>query len=204
MKMRPLLFLLLSWFIVIPVWGQDVQVIDKVSLATVPHVAVYTLDEKHSVVTGLDGEADLSGFPRNSTLVFQHASFQELVIPYETLKDQGFIAKLTPSTVNLDEVVISANNWEQKRSEVPNKISVINKREIEFTNPQTSADLLGTGGEVFIQKSQLGGGSPMIRGFAANSVLLVYDGVRMNNAIFRSGNLQNVILMTQIPLNLLR
>lgn len=33
----------------------------------------------------------------------------------------------------------------------------------------------------------------MIRGFAANRVLLVVDGVRMNNAIYRSGNLQNVI-----------
>ncbi|MDZ7693921.1 MAG: TonB-dependent receptor plug domain-containing protein [Balneolaceae bacterium] len=39
----------------------------------------------------------------------------------------------------------------------------------------------------------MGGGSPMIRGFATNRVLLVVDGVRMNNAIFRSGNLQNVI-----------
>ena len=33
----------------------------------------------------------------------------------------------------------------------------------------------------------------MIRGFATNRVLLVVDGVRMNNAIYRSGNLQNVI-----------
>ncbi|PLX70529.1 MAG: TonB-dependent receptor, partial [Azoarcus sp.] len=56
-----------------------------------------------------------------------------------------------------------------------------------------TADLLGSSHEVFIQKSQLGGGSPIIRGFSANSVLIVVDGVRMNNAIYRSGNLQNVI-----------
>ncbi|HQX96641.1 MAG TPA: TonB-dependent receptor, partial [Chitinophagaceae bacterium] len=55
------------------------------------------------------------------------------------------------------------------------------------------ADLLSQTGAVFVQKSQLGGGSPMIRGFATNRVLLVVDGVRMNNAIYRSGNLQNVI-----------
>src|SRR5699024_11515274 len=48
-------------------------------------------------------------------------------------------------------------------------------------------------GKVFVQKSQLGGGSPMMRGFAANSVLIAVDGVRMNNAIFRGGNLQNVL-----------
>ena len=39
----------------------------------------------------------------------------------------------------------------------------------------------------------MGGGSPMIRGFAANRVLIVVDGIRMNNAIYRSGNLQNII-----------
>jgi hemoglobin/transferrin/lactoferrin receptor protein len=44
-----------------------------------------------------------------------------------------------------------------------------------------------------VQKSQLGGGSPMIRGFSTNRLLLSVDGVRMNNAIFRGGNVQNVI-----------
>ena len=33
----------------------------------------------------------------------------------------------------------------------------------------------------------------MIRGFATNRVFMVVDGVRMNNAIYRSGNIQNVI-----------
>src|SRR5688500_6917117 len=93
----------------------------------------------------------------------------------------------------LEEVVISANKWEQKLNEIPNKITKITKIQILRDNPQTSADLLGQTGTVFIQKSQLGGGSPMIRGFATNRVLLVIDGVRMNNAIYRSGNLQNVI-----------
>lgn len=90
-------------------------------------------------------------------------------------------------------VILSLNKWEQKLNEVPNKIIKITKFDILRNNPQTSADLLGQNGAVFIQKSQLGGGSPMIRGFATNRVLLVVDGVRMNNAIYRSGNLQNVI-----------
>ena len=101
----------------------------------------------------------------------------------------------TDSTADktLDEIVISVSKWEQKLNEVPNKIVKVNKYDILRNNPQTAADLLGQSGSVFIQKSQLGGGSPMIRGFATNRVLLVVDGVRMNNAIYRSGNLQNVI-----------
>ena len=95
--------------------------------------------------------------------------------------------------IELEEVIISVNKWEQQLNEVPNKITKINKTQILFNSPQTAADLLLQTGTVFIQKSQLGGGSPMIRGFATNRILLVVDGVRMNNAIYRSGNLQNVI-----------
>lgn len=95
--------------------------------------------------------------------------------------------------VGTDEVTVAASKWEQKMNEVPNKITKVTKKDILFNNPQTSADLLAQTGAVFIQKSQMGGGSPMIRGFATNRVLLVVDGVRMNNAIYRSGNLQNVI-----------
>lgn len=69
----------------------------------------------------------------------------------------------------------------------------LNARTIAFYAPQTSADLLQQTGKVYVQKSQLGGGSPMIRGFATNRLVLSVDGVRMNNAIFRGGNLQNVI-----------
>jgi hemoglobin/transferrin/lactoferrin receptor protein len=89
--------------------------------------------------------------------------------------------------------VVAANKWEQDPSEIPNELLAISTKTIEFQNPQTSADVLAASGQVFVQKSQMGGGSPMLRGFAANSVLIVVDGVRMNNAIFRSGNLQNVI-----------
>ncbi|HRG07009.1 MAG TPA: TonB-dependent receptor plug domain-containing protein, partial [Cyclobacteriaceae bacterium] len=93
----------------------------------------------------------------------------------------------------LDEVVVSVNRWEQNQREISTRVTKITPAFIQLQNPQTSADLLGLSNQVFIQKSQLGGGSPMIRGFATNRILLVVDGVRMNNAIFRSGNLQNVI-----------
>lgn len=120
---------------------------------------------------------------------------KKILIPFFLSLSFAAIAQDTDSVnrKELEEVVISFNKWEQKLNEVPNKITKINRSQILRNNPQTSADLLGQTGSVFIQKSQLGGGSPMIRGFATNRVLLVYDGVRMNNAIYRSGNLQNVI-----------
>lgn len=108
-------------------------------------------------------------------------------------QEQKDTTYINPKSFILDETVVSASRWEQNIREVPNRIAKISAATIQFQNPQTAADLLGASNQVFIQKSQLGGGSPMIRGFATSRVLLVVDGVRMNNAIFRSGNVQNVI-----------
>ncbi len=117
-----------------------------------------------------------------------------LVVFYNVLaQEQKDTTYINPKNYILDETVVSASRWEQNIREVPNRVAKISTATIQFQNPQTAADLLGASNQVFIQKSQLGGGSPMIRGFATNRVLLVIDGVRMNNAIFRSGNVQNVI-----------
>lgn len=93
----------------------------------------------------------------------------------------------------LSEVVISANRWKQNSKDIPQKVSVISPTKVALHNLQTAADLLTISGKVFMQKSQQGGGSPMIRGFATNRLLYAIDGVRMNTAIFRAGNIQNVI-----------
>lgn len=95
--------------------------------------------------------------------------------------------------VSLGEIVVSHSRWCQESEAQPVKIARISFEEANAYNPQTAADLLGLTGEVFIQKSQYGGGSPMIRGFATNRLLYSIDGVRMNSAIFRAGNIQNVI-----------
>ncbi len=110
-----------------------------------------------------------------------------------SLSVRGQETHASDTTKILEEVVVSVNRWEQNLSEVPDRVAKVNAGLVKFQNPQTAADLLGISNQVFIQKSQMGGGSPMIRGFATNRVLLVVDGVRINNAIFRSGNLQNVI-----------
>ena len=70
---------------------------------------------------------------------------------------------------------------------------VVKSNEILNSNASTGAELLTLVDGVTIQKTSFGGGSPIIRGFEANRVLLMVDGVRMNNAIYRGGHLQNSI-----------
>lgn len=146
-----------------------------------------------STVTNELGEARLGELSGSDTLTISHVGYETLRVSWRQLQFSDYIIQLAERTLSLDEVLLSANKWEQERRHLPNQIQPIEPAEIRSNNPQTTADMLGQSGQVFVQKSQLGGGSPMIRGFAANSVLIVVDGVRMNNAIYRGGNLQNVI-----------
>lgn len=98
---------------------------------------------------------------------------------------------------NLDEIVVYSNKFAEKKKNLAQKIDVINSRSIAKFNAQNTGDLLVNSGHVFVQKSQQGGSSPVIRGFEASRVLLVVDGIRLNNAIYRSGHLQNVITIDQ-------
>ncbi|MCI4669293.1 MAG: TonB-dependent receptor [Bacteroidia bacterium] len=123
----------------------------------------------------------------------QHPSYQTALISFGEIQKHNYEVFLPPNSYELDEVVFTADKFQKNIMEVAYSISVLKKPEIELSNPQTSADLLAHNGKVFVQKSQMGGGSPNLRGFEANKVLLVIDGVRMNNAIYRSGHLQNVL-----------
>jgi len=149
-----------------------------------------------NTATGLSNElgyARLEDFAITDEIHFQHPSYNDLVLDMLMIENMRFKVPLNQNLINLEEVVVSANRWEMKTYEVPNSIDLIKGKDIIFNNPATSADMLTSTSGVFIQKSQLGGGSPMIRGFAANQLLFIVDGIRMNNAIYRGGNLQNLL-----------
>jgi hemoglobin/transferrin/lactoferrin receptor protein len=95
-------------------------------------------------------------------------------------------------TTKLDEVVVSSR-FPEKKENVAQAVQVISGARLKQMNAISTADVLQQTPGISVQKSQLGGGSPVIRGFEANRILLVVDGVRMNNAIYRGGHLQNSI-----------
>jgi hemoglobin/transferrin/lactoferrin receptor protein len=97
----------------------------------------------------------------------------------------------------LDEVIIYSGKFAERKKHVAQKVEVITASQIAQTNSQNTGDLLMNTGNLFVQKSQQGSSSPVIRGFEASRVLLLIDGIRLNNAIFRSGHLQNIITVDQ-------
>ncbi|HEY5686941.1 MAG TPA: TonB-dependent receptor [Yeosuana sp.] len=172
--------------------AQQIKVLSNISEEPLSGVIIYNVDKSKSVISDINGEASLSKFSSDEILYFQHLTHMLKKLQKAQI-EKVKVVYLELITQDLNEVVISASNFEQQERDIPQKIINVNEKSIRFVNPQTSADLLESSGQVYIQKSQLGGGSPMIRGFSTNRLLLTVDGVRMNNAIFRGGNVQNVI-----------
>ena len=185
----PFVFILFSFNI----QAQKIQVLGQDNTYPIDGVAVYNEDKSKSGITDFDGYIDISKFSASETLTFQHISHKKKSIKKSDITAINNIVYLKSITSALDQVVLSVSKFGQNKKDITQSIASINSEDISFRNPQTSADLLESTGQVFVQKSQLGGGSPLIRGFSTNRLLIAVDGVRFNTAIFRAGNVQNVI-----------
>jgi hemoglobin/transferrin/lactoferrin receptor protein len=191
--MQKLIFTFLISIATLNLLAQTVTISDKQTGDPLHLVSLSSVNPNSFATTNAQGKADISAFEGAQIIEIRLLGYKTMVLSYAAIEQAGFTVNLSQAQLSLDEIVISATRWEQSSRDIPHKITSIGVREIALQNPQTAADLLGSSGEVFIQKSQQGGGSPMIRGFSANRLLYTIDGVRMNTAIFRSGNIQNVI-----------
>ncbi|MAZ26963.1 MAG: TonB-dependent receptor [Cytophagaceae bacterium] len=171
--------------------AQEVMILDRVSGNPISEATIVNEDGSKSAISNARGTVNLAPFEDTEIITVSHVSHEAKTTTKAQVLAQD--KKIYLTTGELDAVVLSVSGFEQYDREVSNKVLRITQENVEFRNPQTAADLLQGSGEVYVQKSQLGGGSPMIRGFSTNRLLITVDGVRMNTAIFRSGNLQNVI-----------
>lgn len=109
-----------------------------------------------------------------------------LLFPVIAVFFAGAQPKIT-DTLLIDEVVVTTQRTPVEQLLVPYSAGVLDKTEMEnFTKRSTPEMLMNTDG-VFVQKTNHGGGSPFIRGLTGNQTLLLYDGIRLNNSIYRYG-----------------
>lgn len=115
-------------------------------------------------------------------------TISSLFILLQSFAQTDTITNRTP----LDSVLVYATKFPEKFKFIAQSVQTITG--FSAVNvPSNTGDVLINSGSVFVQKSQQGGSSPVIRGFEASRILLMVDGIRQNSAIFRAGHLQNII-----------
>lgn len=189
-------------FIAASIQAQTLTVIDNVTMEPVTGASVFAKMPQPNIriwgtTTNENGQADITQIAGEDSLYVRHPSYGTQGFLMTDVKKTNYRLRLSQREVLLDEVVFSANKSEESKADVPYTMDVIDAKDVAFSNPQNTGDALQNTGQVFVQRSQMGGSSPVLRGFEGVRVLMVVDGVRMNNAIYRSGHLQDCITVDQ-------
>lgn len=192
MKPITLLFLFLSTIL----FAQEIMVFNLETGKPIKNVAVFNVDKSIAFVTNELGKVSITDFKSNEHIYFSHVSYAESSQKKKEIIQNGNQVFLSKQSEQLDEVVLSVFKKQAKTNKIAKQIAVLSKQDIQKISPQTSADVLSNIAGIKVQKSQFGGGSPILRGMESNRVLLVVDGVRLNNAIYRKGHLQNSITVS--------
>lgn len=182
--------------------AQTLTVVDNVTMEPVTGASVFAKMPAPNIrswgtATNENGQADITPIAGEDSLYVRHPSYGTQGFLMQDVKNMNYNLQLSHREVLLDEVVFSANKLPESKADVPYTMKVIDAKDVAFSNPQNTGDALQNTGQVFVQRSQMGGSSPVLRGFEGVRVLMVVDGVRMNNAIYRTGHLQDCITVDQ-------
>lgn len=174
---------------------QKIKAVSSNGAAPVPYAVIVNKNTGVQVMTDESGNAVIQRNAHLDTLLLRSVGYMDMVIfPGQNVPEQ---VRMVEDMISLDQAEVVSQGVVSAETAALSNISRVAgsmpKAVAQLEVPQTAAELLWSTGSVLVQQSQQGGGSPILRGFEANRVLLVVDGIRMNNAIYRSGHLQNAI-----------
>lgn len=89
--------------------------------------------------------------------------------------------------ISLSDVTVTAQRMNKKNLIVPYSVNKTDDNHFKQLNPRTTPEALQGMNGVFLQKTNHGGGSAILRGLTGNQILILVDGIRLNNSTFRYG-----------------
>jgi len=174
------------------VTAQELTIIDELG-SPIREVHLVNNDASVHAFTDKNGRVDLNIFTEDDMININHSGFLSISLSKKEIDALDNQITLIFDSETIGEVILLTRISDENLKITADRRVILHAKEIERLNAQTTAELLEKRAGINVQKSLMGGGSPVIRGFEANRVLLVVDGVRLNNAIYRGGHLQNII-----------
>ncbi|MBS1645274.1 MAG: TonB-dependent receptor [Bacteroidetes bacterium] len=196
--MKRILFLSTIFFLFEDIKAQTLKIQDQATLQPLSGAIIKSESGRVQTISNEKGEAALGDLllDEPARLMIDAPGYRPFTYTLDGAEPGSIIIiNLKERIQNLDEVVVSVSKFAEQAKDVPQQVMSLSGKSMQWANQANMAEVLQNSGQIMVQKSQAGGGSPILRGFEANKVLLVVDGVRMNNAIYRGGHLQNVITL---------
>lgn len=93
------------------------------------------------------------------------------------------------------EVIVTAKRDREDPFTSDRSVSSVSLEELQEVSSRTTPEALWDAPGVFVQQTNHGGGSPIVRGMIGPQVLLLVDGVRLSNSVYRTGPIQYLSLI---------
>ena len=161
--------------------SQTILVLDLNSKKPIENVQFFT--QNRGSVSDQKGLVSVVGFEEMDIISIRHISYFEEKIKKSKLLDTLY---LMPK----NNVLKAINLKDSKISQEKSDYIFFKKTNPEMHRVVSTSELLKKIPGITSQENQNGGGSPNFKGMEANRLLLVVDGITLNNGIYRSGHVQ--------------
>lgn len=163
------------------------KVLDQKNNLPIPDVHIQWVNTSVGTVSDVGGKFQLTMLRGAQTVRISAVGFvTREVTPGESSDSLRLV--LEPSALMMSQgVIVTAKRQEDLTREVSHSVTVVTQELLLQNGPRTTPEALMNQTGVWIQKTNHGGGSPIIRGLVGNQVLLLVDGIRLNNSTYRYG-----------------
>jgi hemoglobin/transferrin/lactoferrin receptor protein len=161
---------------------------DKITGLPLESVHIQIVNSAIGTFTDKVGGFTFSEFPEGKRLIRISSigyTTAEVVVQQG---DTHLKISLEPSALLLNNgVTVTAQRHERLSFEVSQSVTTLTADELTKKHSRSTPEALMNESGIWVQKTNHGGGSPVIRGLVGNQVLLLVDGIRLNNATYRYG-----------------
>ena len=138
--------------------------------------------------SGPDGRFACSLPAGTHRLLVRAEGFRPAIVDLRAEETSSLEVRLEPAVLRHEEhLLVTPARQERASSDLPRAVAVVDARQLEERQPRSTPEALADAPGVLLQKTNHGSGSPYLRGLVGNQVLVLIDGVRLNNATFRYG-----------------
>jgi len=166
--------------ILVKSYAQVVTVTDESTGQPLEYVTILSNNPKQLVITGVDGDADVSAFSRAEQITFRMIGYESLITSFSGLQKSDFSVKLSHSVTSLDQVVISAYKDDISR-QTGLHIEPLQIKDIEQLGTFNLTDAMAKVPGVSQLTTGIGISKPVIRGLYGNRILVLFSGLRFDN-----------------------
>lgn len=150
----------------------------------ISNVNVFIKGTKKGVVSDFAGRYELrvTEVEKRTLVVFRHVAYEPREITLDSVATQRYIY-LQPRVINLGTVTVERESADRPEivKDLPQAVSLIEAKNFEIRGYVDAGDLLRTDHSVQVEEELSGKKTVAIRGGNADEVVVLYNGVKMNN-----------------------